>query len=254
MKRLIIVPILVAFTFAMILVSSALSPQLTSTSSAQTSDQTAGTLSVYGVGSASGTAEGLTLQLAIEYWEDYYRGEVPTPAERAQPIIDAAIDVGIDEDAIVASSGSSGYNGMVMVTIEFDDPDQGLIQDLFAEIEDAIRFEEMYIVHVGGYYDFEDCSTLESEAFEAAVEDARDRAERLAEILGMDLGAVINGADETRAVGIGSLPASSCDPPAIAGPMDYYSPMMTGGYAPFDPQAEIEVKLVRVVHLTFSAE
>jgi hypothetical protein len=253
MKRLIVLPVLLVITFAMILASSGISSEFPPTSSAQAADQSSGTLSVYGVGSASGPAEELTLQLSIEYWEEMRRGEPETPAERVQPVIDTAIDAGIDEDAITASTGFSGYNGMVRVTIQLEDPDQDQIQALFEEIEDAIRYEELYIIHVGGYYEYDDCQTLESEAFEVAVDEARERAERLAEVLEVDLGEVIDGADESRTVGLGSLPASSCDPPATMGPMDYYSPMM-GGYAPFDPDAEVEVEVVRVVQLTFETE
>jgi uncharacterized protein YggE len=103
MKRLIIVPVLFAITLAMILASSGLSSQLSQTSLAQTRDQSSGTLSVYGVGSVAGPAEDLTLQLIVEYWEEMRRGEPETPADRVQTIIDAAIDAGIDEDAVTAS-------------------------------------------------------------------------------------------------------------------------------------------------------
>jgi uncharacterized protein YggE len=254
MKRIIIVPVLFAITLAVILVSPGLPSPMSSTSSAQTSDQPSGTVSVYGVGIAVQPAEELTLQIVVEYWEEGYRGEPETPADKVGPVIDAMIDAGIDEDAIDVSAGFSGYEGIVRVTVQLEDPELEQVQEVFVEIEEAIRYEELYIVHVGGFYEYDDCSTLESEAYATAVEDARERADRLAETLDMDLGEVVDATDESRTTSTGSRAASSCDPPAIAGPMDYFESMLTGSYATFDPEAEIEVRIVRVVHLTFATE
>jgi hypothetical protein len=266
MKRLIIVPVLFAITLAMILVSPGLTSQLSSTSSAQTRDQSPGTLSVYGVGSATAAAEELTLQLVFESWgmmpdefydEEFGDEEIEGPDDLLQPVIDAAIDAGIDEDDIRVLGGWTGYEGTVRLNLYLDETDQEQIQDLFNEIEETIRSEELFIIYVGGYYGYSDCAALESEAFEAAVENATERGERLAAVLDMELGTVVDAADELRTIGSSGLPGSTCDEAALVAPMSdlmWWFGGMMGEFPPFDPDAEVEVRIERVVHLTFATE
>jgi hypothetical protein len=271
MKRLIILPVLIGISLAMVFAGSGITTQLAPVDSAAKSAQSDGTLSIYGVGSATGPAEALTLQFVLESWgmmpdefyddeydeEEFDDEEVEAPDELLQPVIDAAIDSGIDEDDISVLGGWTGYEATARLNLYLDEPDQEQIRELFAEIEEAIRSEELYIIYVGGYYEYSDCAALESEAFEAAVQNARERAERLAAVLDMDLGAVVDAADELRTTGSGGLPGSSCDEPALVAPMSdlmWWFGGMMGEFPPFDPDADVEVRIERVVHLTFSTE
>jgi hypothetical protein len=271
MKRLIILPILIGISLAMVFAGAGITTQLAPTDSAAQSLQRDRTLSVYGVGSATGPAEALTLQLVLEAWgvmpdefydeefddEEFDEEEVEAPGDVLQPVIDAAIDAGIDEADISVLGGWTGYEGTFRLNLYLDEPDQEQIQELFAGIEEATRFEELYIIYVGGYYEYSDCAALESEAFEAAVESAEQRAERLAAVLDMELGAVVDAAEELRTIGSSGLPGSTCDEIAVAAPMSdlvWWFGGMMGEFPPFDPDADVEVRIERVVHLTFAAE
>jgi hypothetical protein len=65
---------------------------------------------------------------------------------------------------------------------------------------------------------------------------------------------IVDLADDTRTVHPDLQQSSSCEAPPIATPSDYYASFLTGGYSTIDPDQEIEVRVVRIVQVTYTME
>jgi hypothetical protein len=254
MTRLLVIPVLLGFS-VIILFSNASSARLSATTSLPDRDIAFGsTITVHGVGSAEAPAVALTIHLVLEAWDDYGPGPSASSEERLQPVVDAAIEVGVEEDAIEFPAAYAVGFDMVRMSIRLDDPTEDQVQEIFSALDETTMDEEMYVVYVGGYYEYDDCPALESEALSAAFEDAQDRAERLASVMEAELLDIISVTDETRDPSRGMTLLSSCDEPELPNLADPYSFIWTQGGPPFDPGSDIEVRHVRVISVVYAVE
>lgn len=262
MRRGSIVSIVVTLIFAVGLLSS---------SAAVAQDVTVpdSSVTVIGYGEASAPAESAIIQLSIS--EGNYGGPPiaepgATPGARDREavsgVVSALVDAGINETDIQVYVGSYIQNigvsfGPPRAIVQFplDAPDNARIAELVDAAAVAAADESLLIGQVGAQFEVEDCASLFSQAREAAIADARERADVQAELLGVTIGDVTGSVD---------LPSSGEQQYIYYGPFgggSYCLPGASGGedpslYAipPYDPSQEPEVSAYAQVQLSFAIE
>jgi uncharacterized protein YggE len=202
-------------------------------------------IAAVGFGQAEAPADAASLQFLIGPLQPAMPGGPPTggTADQLDPIVQALVDAGAAEEAIEvavpAAGGASFFGpggpelGEILVTVE--QPQAGQLADLVRAARAAAGQAGMGegVLYVGATFAVDDCEALLQAAREAAVADARARAEGLAEALGATLGDLVQASE---APYFGPTGAGACAegvPPGVAasGP---YGP----GTAPqFDPSA-----------------
>lgn len=193
-------------------------------------DPTTG-ITVLGYGTAAAAPDSARVTLHI--------GEEPTygPGGPEMSIIDPAdlehvrellVEKGIEENMIEInflsrsySYGPSSYGGSV--TFSYSDLDnlrtllQALLDEMKARRGPAIQGANILFL-------VEDCATLEKEAMKAALNDARQRALQMAELLEMSLGRVIAVSEDVS-------PSSAARP--AGGCIAFNGQRTSGGYASY---------------------
>lgn len=156
-------------------------------------------ITVLGYGSASAPPDSVLVKLFVSE-EPIFRpgGPVLQFVQTAdlEDVRDALVELGIESDAIEINPftrdfvyGPEASAGELIFTYTNVPGLRSLLESLLDEMEDR-RGPNVS----GVQFDFrvDDCKSLETEAMRAAVADARDRAERLAETFGMTAGKVIS--------------------------------------------------------------
>ena len=235
------------------------------------SDETGITTTGYGL--SSGTAAAANLQFLISAG-DFYGGPPQPPQVEATPgaesralmapIAEAveAMD-SVESVEVVVSPVQTGFSGrfgdaVARLDIRMTDPDLEGLTSLLYDVTGAAAQQRLFIAYVGASYEAEDCDTLEREARQAAIEDARGRAEIQAELLDVELGEVIGSADVDAYSGIqfgpyGTIPGpvGGCNPQAPTGFGGESAPAVT--FPPFDPTSQSdEVEVYRQIQITFA--
>lgn len=225
-------------------------------------------VNVQGFGSATAPATSARLQLFVVGGQGYYGKPIPYPecppgepcpetvpelqplteADLA-PIVEAIEAQGIAEGDIEVNMNPGGYYdpygpGRASITVTISDP-----QDRVQPIIDAARAaatasENLFLESTNVLYSVspEICVTLEEQSMQAAVEDARDRAQLLAQLLGVGIGDVVFASHYSYS----PFGFSPCDPTALAYP-EYY-----GGY--YGPSQPAEVTLIANVSVTYAIQ
>ena len=224
-------------------------------------------LTVIGYGEGAASAEAVSLQILVTR-ESFgppsppRPGAVPGDEERelVRPVVDALVAAGVDEAtiAIVVSPALSGFYGptgpgVARVDLTVDGADQERVNALINAATTGAAVERLFIGQVGVRYEVADCRALERLAREAAIADARERAQLQSELLDVELGGVLASSDVpvVSAQAFGpygpvAADAGNCAPPVattVVGPVTF---------APFDPTAEAEVEVYAQVSLTFA--
>ena len=214
-------------------------------------------VAVLGTGEARAPAMSGTIQLIVRAVDPFAAGAAPVgptgqpPAlteEQVQPIVDAILAAGVaPEDAEIVISQSAGSpfgTGAAQVLVELDRGELRLAEDLVAAGTEAASAAGLYVESVGAGFEVGDCDALIREARQAAADDARERAEGLADVLGLRLGEIVL-ASETPFYGDGAGGGCGAPVPGPAGGKGTY-------YPPFDPTAEPEVAVFAQINLSFA--
>ncbi len=220
-------------------------------------------LSVIGRGTATAPADTAILQLAIS--EGPY-GPPPAPQpedvqrQAIEPIVQAVIDAGVSEDDIDVIvgpyvGGFGGYYGpaTAALRISIESPTAQGISDLVQAATTAATDARLVIGAVGAIYGLDDCTALQREARELALDDARQQAEDMAELIGVTLGGIVASRD------IPVVPQLTYGPygptPAIDPCGDLTEAVMAYGGAalpPVDPTADPLVVIDAHIEVSFS--
>lgn len=219
-------------------------------------------VSVIGYGEASAPAESATLLLSLN--EANYGGP-PSPEpgatpgteerEKTAPVVASLVDAGVSEDDIevitgpsIANSGSFSGPTTAVLRIALDDaPTLDWINGLIDAAGVGAADESLLVGGVVALYEVDDCDALDREAREAAIEDARARADVQAELLGVTLGDITGSSDLPSGFYGPATESSGCAPLSTFGsPFDFFS------YRSFDPTAEPVVEIYAQVQLTFA--
>lgn len=175
-------------------------------------------------------------------------------AEQLGPIVDALVAAGATEDAIEVtvpdvSSAFYGPGGPQTgeIRVNVDQPDAQGLSDLVTAGRDAATNSGLSVFHVGVRYDVADCAALVQQAREAAVADAQERAEGLAQAVGASLGDLVQASEFPY---FGPTGSGSCG--AEGSPEQIYGPYGPGTDPPFDPSAAAEAEVYVQVSLTYA--
>ena len=156
-------------------------------------------ITVIGYGDATAKPEEVLIRLTIGQGDfgvisgsDIPRLELIDQAEM-QPVIEALKGQGVDEGQIsVNTAVNSPYGfggGAAQVTFRWGKPDD--LKSIFDVAEDTVRQETDHgLQNVEALFTLKECEPLEQQASSAALEDARRRADRLAQQAGLKLGAI----------------------------------------------------------------
>ena len=220
-----------------------------------------------GFGSATVAADSATLQIFAERFEEPipapapfdgepfeepFRGEFPeqepfTEADLA-PIVDALVDRGVprgDIEVVIHAEGGKFGPTTAQVRATVRDP-EGKLESLVEAAGDAansipgVSFFDTTVL-----YAVDDCAPLEREALRAAIEDATERAQLLADTLDRTLGDLVFASESF----FSPFAPSPCDPSALG-----FEEFEFFGGMPFDPSQPAEVELVSSASLTFAFE
>ena len=157
-------------------------------------------ITVIGYGDATAKPEEVMIRLTIGQGEfggfssaDTVRLQIIDKAE-LQPVIEALKKEGVDEGSISTNTlVNSPYGfggGSAQISFRWNKPDN--LKSLFDVAEDTVRQETDHgLQNVEVLFTVKDCQPLEEKAWSAALEDSRRRAERLADLAGLELGNVV---------------------------------------------------------------
>jgi uncharacterized protein YggE len=205
---------------------------------------------VTGTGTATAPATAAKIQLIIG--GDMYAAAPPAALTDAElgPITAAIVAAGVATDEIEVFNPATtsmftgpGSPGAVMLRFEIPDPTDSAMTDLVQALYQSAQDARLSIYHVGVRYLAEDCVSLQQSASDAAVADARERAGRLADSLGVELGQLTQAMDSGAYI---SLPDSCADTP-----VPVFGPYGPGVDAPFDASAPVQASVTTQVTLTF---
>jgi len=117
------------------------------------------------------------------------------------PVVEAITGAGIASDAIAvtipASTSIFGPGGpeIAEVGVTIDQPQSGAMVELVSAVTAAAQQSGLSVLHVGSRYEAADCVALLQEARDAAIADAKLRAEGLAQALGVTLGELVQAGE-----------------------------------------------------------
>lgn len=229
-------------------------------------------ITTIGYGEASAPAESARLQFLIIDQDSFYGGPPQAPAVEATPgaearatvaPIAAAIEANetVESVAVVIPLVTSAFGGPVPVArieVAVTSPDQDSLTALVSDATQAAAAERLMIGYVGARFEVADCQGLEQEARQAAVDDARSRAEIQAAVLGVEAGEVVASSDLDLSSGLVpgyyGAPVGSgggCDPDVAAERSGDSYPGIT--MPAFDPTSDSGVvEVYRQVRVTFA--
>jgi uncharacterized protein YggE len=225
-----------------------------------------------GYGEASTPAESARMEFLIISQDAFYGGPPQAPEVEATPGAMARETVAPIADAIEASGAAESVEVVIPLTTDFysqaplariditvPNPDLDGLTSLVNDVTQAAAGERLLVGYVGAQFETSDCATLERNAREAALADARSRADIQADLLGVSLGEVVAVADlDTSGVaalqyGVPVASASNCDAVAAGSSVGQFSP---GASLPrFDPTSDSgEVEVYRQLQVTFAID
>lgn len=184
-------------------------------------------------------------------------GGVSGPIDGAalEPLLTALEDAGIARDAVevvvnpIPPAPYGGpYSAVARLEFTIQQPELSAINELMSTVSQTAAEAGLSLIQAGTSYQVDDCQSLEDEAQQAAIDDARQRAARLAEQLGVTTGETLLASD----FGILSGPSGgeSC---SSFGESSYTSFGGPGGLflsvPDFDPSAPAEVTVGKQLYL-----
>jgi hypothetical protein len=230
-----------------------------------------------GIGSVSEPAQSATLQFLVGSDQFFGMGapmmesiEVGpgTPASGPAPVMGPSAPGRLTEEqldlVVDALEAAGAVTDAIDITVPFtsnffgpggpeggeievvvDQPNaEGLI-GLVAAVRNSAPAAGLTVLHVGVEYEAADCAALIQQARDAAIADARERAEGLANGLGVSLGELVQASETPY---FGSPEAGSCAP---EGTESFYGPYGPGTYPDFDPES-VAARVSIQVTLTFA--
>jgi uncharacterized protein YggE len=178
-------------------------------------------------------------------------GSMTLTAGQLQPIIDALVTGGVAEAditvSIPAATSVIGPGGPAIgeVRATIQQPSGDLLPALVQSVYDASAGAGVQVFHAGARYEPADCAALIQAARDAAVADARQRAEGLARSLEVELGELVHASEPGF---FGPTGAGSCSPAGYAGVFGPYGPGTENAFDPHQTEASVAMQVI----LTFA--
>jgi hypothetical protein len=182
-------------------------------------------------------------------------GPEPITAERLAPVVTAvAASAGIAPDAVAISFSPLATEPFgrrpESARLDFDvaAPTPEVLNNAIIAASDAAAATGLVVEVAGVLYRPADCAIVEEEAAMAAIEDARDQADRLAPLLDVTLGGVVGASSDPY---LASLPEGE----GCSGQQSIFYDSAHGGLGLtvpiFDPSLPAEVEVSAVIHVSF---
>jgi uncharacterized protein YggE len=166
-----------------------------------------------------------------------------------QPIVDALVAAGISSDSIEVSivPGNPDVYPYTTdrgsVSFSVSNPSREQVNRAVDAVNEAIAdSEEIFLQNLSVQYSLSDCTTLEQEVYQDAIQDARNRATAIATAMGVELAEVPSVAESP--FNFFSPACGSTDQSAFYNPFGF-------GASYYDPEAPAEVQVRRDVFVTF---
>ncbi len=172
---------------------------------------------------------------------------VPITKELLKPIVDALVTIGLSANDIelYVNTQSSSFplnQGGSQVLVELEKPTRERVQQVVTVASTAASNNKLFPQSVDVQYTLNDCSSLETKAYLAAINDAENRAKALAAAIGVQVRDTPSVAEEP----FGRL-ISPCNSKVNLPSFPF------GGFASsYDPSAPAEVQVWRNVFVTYT--
>lgn len=173
-------------------------------------------ITVIGYGDATAMPDEAIIRLTVGQGEfgvfsgsDSPRLELIDEAE-LHPVIEALKKQGVDENTISVNTlvntpyGFGG--GSAQITFRWSKPED--LKSIFDVAEDSVRQDTSQgLQNIEVLFTVKECEPMEEQAWAAAIEDARKRAERLADLAGLELGEIVSISEAASAASIYGVPS-----------------------------------------------
>ena len=182
-------------------------------------------------------------------------GPEPITAERLAPVVAAvATSAGITPDAVaiifspLATEPFGRRPESARLDFDVEAPTPEALNNAIIAASDAAAANGLVVEVAGVHYRPVDCAVVEEEAAMAAIEDARDQADRLAPLLDVTLGGVVGASSDPY---LASLPEGE----GCSGQQSSFYDSAHGGLGLtvpiFDPSLPAEVEVSAVINVSF---
>ena len=177
--------------------------------------------------------------------------------EDLEPVLQAITDAGVARDDIEVVTGPGlssffGPGGPGAARLEFalDKPSAEQVAEIVDAVDAALADNGLSLQYAGVGYDLADCSALQRQAKQQAIDNARAQAEETADLLGVTLGDLLQAYDSSY-FGPSFVDETGCGPsPAFGGsPFGSESGITT---PPFDPTAPAEAEAYSQMVMTYA--
>jgi len=211
-------------------------------------------VTVAGYGTATAQPSGASVQLTISAGDPFSSGSYPgfnisfIEVTELEPIVEALKATGVQGDSIDVNSFAqdSFGTGQGAATITFDWSETDGVTQLAEDLADIVSDETKYTL--SGFqvlFTVDDCESLEEQAQETALADARKRAERLASLAGLPLGDIRGIAEGGGVLALYGVPQGCAS-------IDELNPLLSGSLNPHNSPDEVRIDYTLTV--TFAVE
>ena len=140
---------------------------------------------------------------------------------------------------------------LARITLTVANPAAEQLLSIVTEAVVIAEIEQLAVSSVGAMFTVSDCASLDRAARQAALDDARAKAEVQADLIGVSLGDIVSLADDMYGYGTGT-PSSGCEP-EVPGMTYFGDPFSGATLPPFDPTRDApEVQVLRMARVTFA--
>ncbi len=157
-------------------------------------------ITVLGYGEAVSPADIVDVRLAIATQQNYGpTGPEFTPVDEQsiELVVEALVENGIDESDIMTNTfGWSSYSGTSAGEVTFTYTEPSNLTTFLTDVQETLRDRRGPALPLPvTSFRVEDCTALESDAWQTALDNARQRAEQVAELMTVELGQLVTVAE-----------------------------------------------------------
>ena len=177
--------------------------------------------------------------------------------ESLKPVVDALVAIGVSPDAIQVKIikpqssvlpfpfPSTGTEGGAEIAVTIEQPTRDRLDQIVTTANVAASKNKNFsISSVDVQYSAKDCQALEKAAYQAAVQDALNRARAIAQTMGARMSNVGSAAE----------PFYNAYLPTCNGKAEGSLPFGPEAMSPYDPNAPVEVKVTKEMFFAFPVE
>lgn len=171
----------------------------------------------------------------------------PLTKASLKPIVDALIAIGVERDAIDVQTQEPMSGDSAKLVVKLDKPTRDRVVRIVTVAKDtASKAEQFVLQSVGVRYLVNDCQALARSAYQAAVKDARNRAEAIAQAMGVRLSNMASVAEPPFYDMLVPLCSQESSLPSF--PFGFG---LGGNTSSYDPNAPAIVQLRRDIFVTY---